>query len=58
MNTDDGQFDTVTIRFKAGPPYEEIAFKIINKEWDMSEKHGFKSVFDKGMLQLHFNFKR
>lgn len=45
-----GQPDTLIIRFKAGAPYEELAFRIINKEWDMSEKHGFKSIFDKGVL--------
>ena len=42
--------DTLIIRFKASAPYEDLAFKIINKEWDMSEKHGFKSIFDKGVL--------
>ena len=25
--------ETVIIRFSAGPPYEDIAFKIVNKEW-------------------------
>jgi hypothetical protein len=52
------QPETVIITFRAGAPYEDLAFKIINKEWDVSEKHGFKTVFDKGVLQLHFNFKR
>ena len=47
------------IRFQAGPPYEDIAFKIVNKEWDTGRKYsGFKSVFDRGVLQVHFNFKR
>lgn len=53
-----GDSEAVIIKFKAGLPYLELAFKIINKEWDVSERHGFKSVFDKGVLQLHFNFKR
>mmetsp|Transcript_14758 Transcript_14758/g.25107 ORF Transcript_14758/g.25107 Transcript_14758/m.25107 type:complete len:138 (+) Transcript_14758:1852-2265(+) len=57
-NLPDGSLDTVIIRFKAGAPYEDIAFKIVNKEWDMFEKHGFKNVFDRGVMQLHFNFKR
>jgi hypothetical protein len=57
-NTSDGSLDTVIITFKAGPPYEDVAFQIINKEWDMSEKHGFRSLFDQGVLQLHFMFKR
>ena len=46
------------IKFCGGPPYEDLAFRIINKEWDTIEKHGFVSVFDNGVLQLHFNFKR
>ncbi|KAF9978980.1 hypothetical protein BGZ73_007867 [Actinomortierella ambigua] len=53
-----GNTDTVLIRFKAGPPYEDIAFRIVNREWEHSHKRGFKSVFDRGVLQLHFNFKR
>lgn len=50
--------DTLIIRFKATAPYEEIAFTIVNREWEMSERHGFKCSFDRGILQLHFNFKR
>jgi hypothetical protein len=46
------------IRFHAGPPYEDVAFKIVNKEWEYQRKHGFRCVFDRGILQLHFNFKR
>ena len=52
----DGQF--ITIRFTAGPPYEDVAFQILNREWDIHRKAGFKSTFDRGILQLHFNFKR
>eukprot|EP01039_Chlorochromonas_danica_P001478 gene1478-1609_t len=48
----------VIIRFTAGPPYEDIAFKILNKEWDKHRRAGFLCVFDRGVLQLHFNFKR
>ena len=46
------------IRFKAGPPYEDIAFKIYNKEWDIMDKAGFKCVFSRGILHLFFNFKK
>ncbi|KAL4470076.1 hypothetical protein ABPG72_008735 [Tetrahymena utriculariae] len=46
------------IRFTAGPPYEDVAFKIINKEWDYADKKGFKCYFNRGVLTLHFNFKR
>ncbi len=45
------------IRFSAGPPYEDIAFKIINREWNRSRKRGFKCTFERGILSLYFNFK-
>ncbi|KAI9850009.1 MAG: hypothetical protein M1838_006182 [Thelocarpon superellum] len=55
-----GEEDTCLIRFVAGPPYEDVAFRIVDKEWDYSAKRerGFKSSFDKGILQLHFQFKK
>ncbi|CAK0785772.1 hypothetical protein CVIRNUC_008983 [Coccomyxa viridis] len=49
---------TCLLIFKAGPPYEDIAFKILNKEWEYSHKKGFKSTFERGILHLYFNFKR
>jgi hypothetical protein len=48
----------LVIKFKAGAPYKYLAFTIANREWEMSERHGFKSSFDKGILTLHFNFKK
>ncbi|KAG8623027.1 hypothetical protein KVT40_008003 [Elsinoe batatas] len=55
-----GEEDTCIIRFVAGPPYEDVAFRIVDREWDYSAKRerGFKSSFDKGILQLHFQFKK
>ncbi|KAK2810845.1 hypothetical protein FQN50_002668 [Emmonsiellopsis sp. PD_5] len=55
-----GEEDTCLIRFISGPPYEDLAFRIVDKEWDYSAKRerGFKSSFDKGILQLHFQFKK
>jgi hypothetical protein len=50
--------DFCIIRFSAGPPYEDIAFKIVNKEWEIGRRAGFRSTFQRGILQLHFNFKR
>ena len=46
------------IRFHAGPPYEDVAFKILNKHWDRNPRSNFKCLFDRGILHLHFNFKR
>lgn len=44
-----GEDDTCLIRFIAGPPYEDVAFRIVDREWDYSAKRdrGFKSSFDK-----------
>jgi len=52
----DGQ--TCILRFSAGPPYEDIAFKIVNKEWEYAHKKGFKCSFERGIMHLYFNFKR
>lgn len=49
---------TCLLIFHAGPPYEDTAFKILNKEWEYSHKKGFKSTFERGILHLYFNFKR
>ncbi|KAI3917925.1 hypothetical protein MKW98_000159 [Papaver atlanticum] len=38
----EGSDETCLIRFHAGPPYEDIAFKIVDKEWEYSHKKGFK----------------
>lgn len=53
-----GAKDTCLIRFRAGPPYEDIAFKIVNREWENSHKRGFRCRFERGILQVYFNFKR
>lgn len=48
--------DFCILRFHAGPPYEDIAFKIVNREWNKSRKRGFRSTFERGVLSLYFNF--
>ncbi|TEB35352.1 hypothetical protein FA13DRAFT_1788001 [Coprinellus micaceus] len=53
-----GNDDTVILQFSAGPPYEDIAFRIVNREWEFSHKRGFRSSFDRGCLSLWFNFRR
>lgn len=44
-----GEEDTCLIRFIAGAPYEDIAFRIVDREWDYSAKRerGFRSSFEK-----------
>ena len=44
------------LRFSAGPPYEDVAFKIINRQWNKSRKSGFRCTFERGVLSLYFNF--
>ncbi|KAH7343317.1 mid region of cactin-domain-containing protein [Rhizoctonia solani] len=53
-----GNEDTVLLHFMAGPPYEDIAFRVVNREWEYSHKRGFRSSFDRGCLSLWFNFRR
>ncbi|KAJ7068024.1 mid region of cactin-domain-containing protein [Mycena amicta] len=55
---EDGNEDTVLLYFSAGPPYEDIAFRIVNREWEFSHKRGFRSSFDRGCLSLWFSFRR
>jgi hypothetical protein len=54
----DGNPELCVLRFHAGPPYEDIAFKVVNREWEYSHKKGYKCTFDRGILHLFFNFKR
>ncbi|WIA29550.1 hypothetical protein OEZ86_012045 [Tetradesmus obliquus] len=53
-----GSRDTCILVFSAGPPYEDIAFRIVNKEWETTHRRGFKCMYDRGILHLYFNFKR
>ncbi|XP_061352406.1 splicing factor Cactin-like [Gastrolobium bilobum] len=58
IEKDGSSGETCIIRFHAGPPYEDIAFRIVNKEWEYSHKKGFKCTFERGILHVYFNFKR
>lgn len=50
--------DFAVLRFSAGPPYEDLAFKIVNREWEFSYKRGFRCQFHNNIFQLWFHFKR
>lgn len=50
--------DFCTIRFSAGPPYEDIAFRIVNREWNTKGRSGYRCQFSNSMLQLWFQFRR
>jgi hypothetical protein len=49
--------ETVLLVFHAGPPYEDIAFRIVNGEWATGKRSGFKCRFQNGVLSLYFVFQ-
>ena len=34
VNNPDGSLDTIVIRFSAPHPYQDLSFRIVNREWD------------------------
>jgi hypothetical protein len=54
--TSAGEDETCIIRFTAGAPYLDVAFRIIDRDWDYSSRfnRGFKSSFDKVYFSLEF----
>ena len=50
--------DFSILRFHVGPPYEDIAFKIVSREWEYSYRRGFRCQFHNNIFQLWFHFKR
>ncbi|KAL6562548.1 hypothetical protein OROGR_003555 [Orobanche gracilis] len=58
IEKDDDRSETCIIKFHASAPYEDIAFRIINKDWEYSNKKGYKCTFERGILHLSFGFKR
>ncbi|XP_048131688.1 cactin-like [Rhodamnia argentea] len=58
IEKDGNSTETCIIRFHAGAPYEDIGFRIVNKEWEYSHKKGFKCAFEGGIFQVYFIFRR
>lgn len=58
LEADPESQNTVLIRFIGGAPYRDVAFRIVDREWEYSYKYGFRCIFDKGVLQLHFDFRK
>jgi hypothetical protein len=42
----------------SGIVLQDIAFKIVKRDWEFGHKHGFKCSFDRGVFSLWFHFKR
>ncbi|KAA0176489.1 hypothetical protein FNF27_02185 [Cafeteria roenbergensis] len=45
------------LRIHGGPPYEDVAFKIVNREWLTGKRSGYVCAFDRGVYKLFFNLK-
>ncbi|KAL3629808.1 hypothetical protein CASFOL_027030 [Castilleja foliolosa] len=59
IEKDGDSFDTCILKFRGGPPYQDLAFRIVNGgDWDYSSKRGFRCTFEGGILRLYFNFVR
>jgi hypothetical protein len=50
--------DLCVITFKGGAPYTDLAFTIFNREWERSDRSGFRCSFERGVFRLYFNFRR
>jgi hypothetical protein len=47
------------LRFTAGPPYEDVAFKVLNLPWLHSRRAGYRCQFDRtNCFQLYFFLRR
>lgn len=38
--------------------FQDIAFKVVNREWEYSYKRGFRCQFQNNIFQMWFHFKR
>lgn len=50
--------DFAVLRIASGPPYEDIAFKIVSREWEFSHRRGYRCNFHNKIFQLWFHFKK
>lgn len=46
------------LKIMAGAPYEDIAFKIVDRPWEYASRNGFRSQFQHHIFQLWFHFQR
>ena len=53
-----GEEGFATLKFSGGPPYEDIAFKVVDRKWEYGHRRGFRSEFRNNVLQLWFHFQR
>jgi len=55
---DKGAHGELTYSMGGARTGQDIAFRIVNREWEQSHRRGFRCTFDRGILFLHFRFKR
>ncbi|KAH0793711.1 cactin [Histomonas meleagridis] len=53
----DNRYRYTAIVFDAGPPYLPIAFRIVDKKWDVYRNGGFQSSFHNGVFVFQISFK-
>lgn len=58
IETCEASQEYILLRFTASAPYEDVVFRILNKEWDLDRRSGFTCQFARGVLQLYFKFKQ
>jgi len=46
------------LRFMAGAPYDDLAFKVVDRPWEYAHRRGFRSQFQHKILQVWFHFRR
>eukprot|EP00055_Hartaetosiga_balthica_P012215 m.58645 g.58645 ORF g.58645 m.58645 type:complete len:838 (+) comp7874_c0_seq1:69-2582(+) len=47
------------IRFHSGPPYEDVAFKIVDEQWNYGRRSGYRCQFThKNVFELYFRLSR
>eukprot|EP00300_Choanocystis_sp_HF-7_P008932 c16175_g1_i4.p1 GENE.c16175_g1_i4~~c16175_g1_i4.p1 ORF type:complete len:298 (+),score=61.21 c16175_g1_i4:47-940(+) len=54
----DDDYRPTIIRFHAGKPYHDLAYRISPRGWFTNTELGFRNTFQDGIFQLHFNLKK
>ena len=58
LPTSKGWEDTEAIlKFSAGLPYSDIAFRVANRNWNRNPRRGFQCVLERGVFSLYFQFQ-
>jgi Cactus-binding C-terminus of cactin protein/Conserved mid region of cactin len=54
-----GSDEFVVLHFRFGEPYRHLAFRVVNREWETSQRLGFRCYIDSQLtFHLRFRYKR